>query len=434
MRKFVLIVIIFICIALWRPVFSAEPDVRFIKIGLATDQNQITLDLTDVLGILDLSYPEPETVPLPGDQIMLTASGNQVLINFIPVSSGPLLIIPGPSLLTWNSHCYRGDFMIIAKNNRLTLIDYLSLDDYLRGVVPKEVYADWPMAALKAQAIAARTYTIASLGRHSINGFDLCPTDHCQVYGGADGERLSTDLAVASTAGEVITFRGKVISALYHSSSGGYTVDAADVWNTSVPYLKPVMDWDQNSPYNKWTKYLNWEALQGLAIRSYPTLGRLKQVLPLSYSRDDTLTKITLKGDLGETTITGEQFRFLAGLPSSKFQIGVIYGPEPFINLWWMPNSPYPEAVMANNEVPGLIADVLEPSWDLPDPWSWLQDKEPLRIVLRGSGWGHGVGLSQWGAMGMAENGYNERQILEHYYPGTTITEIGNIIIDGSKK
>jgi stage II sporulation protein D len=232
----------------------------------------------------------------------------------------------------------------------------------------------------------------------------------------------------------VVAYRGKVISALYHSSSGGSTSDSANVWNYNAPYLKTALDWDQNSPHNQWVKYLYWEELQGLTMRSYPSIGRLKLVLPQVYSQEGQLLKIALQGDLAEKTITGEQFRSLAGLPSSKVQIGVIYGPQPFINLWWSPNKSLPVAVMANNEIPGLIADVLTPPWDLPDPWSWLQDKEPVKIVLRGSGWGHGVGLSQWGAKGMAEVGYNERQILEHYYPGATITDIGNIRTDGSKK
>lgn len=131
-----------------------------------------------------------------------------------------------------------------------------------------------------------------------------------------------------------------------------------------------------------------------------------------------------LKGDLNQTMISGEQFRFLAGLPSSTLQIGVIYGPEPYITVWWSHKDIYPTAIAANNEIPGLTADLLDPPWDLPDPWAWLQDKNPVKIVIKGSGWGHGVGLSQWGAKGMAENGFNEQQILEHYYPGAKVTLI----------
>jgi stage II sporulation protein D len=434
MRNFILSLMVLIILTFIQPVCGAEAmDLGPIKIGLTTNEDQIILNVVDTVAIIDLTNSEPVNLAIPGDQVVFTACGDQIALNFIPISSGPFLVIPSAGSFTWNAHHYRGGILIAAKNNQLNLIDYVSLEDYLRGVVPREVMASWPLAALRAQAIAARTYAISSLGRHVNNGFDLCPTDHCQVYGGMDAEKESTDIAVTSTSGEVITYHGKVISAVYHSSSGGYTLDPATVWNFSSPYLKPMVDWDQNAPYTQWNRYMNWEDLQGLVMHYYPALGRLQRVSSLSYGQDGTLLKITLRGDLAENTISGEQFRALAGLPSVKVQIGVIYGPAPFINLWLVPNSLYPQSLMASNEVPGLIADVLTPPWDLPDPWSWLQDKEPIRMVLRGSGWGHGVGLSQWGAKGMADAGYNERQILEHYYPGATVTDIANIRKDGSK-
>jgi stage II sporulation protein D len=434
MRKFIFINLLWMFIALLQPVSAAGADARFVKIGLATDENQIIINVADVAGILDLSSPEPQSLPIIGvaDQLVVNAVADQIVLNYVPVGSGPLLILPGGTLLSWNSHHYRGGFMIAAKNSRVTLINYLPLDDYLKGVVPREVMANWPLSVLKAQAIAARTFAIASLGRHAAGGFDLCASDHCQVYGGADAENPNTDLAVTATGGEVLTYRGRIISALYHSSSGGFTLDAANVWNQGAPYLTPVLDWDQNSPYNQWTKYLKWEELQGMAARSYPALGTLRQIRPLSYGPDGMLLKITLRGDLAESTINGEQFRSLTGLPSSKVQIAMVYGPEPLINLWWMPNNSYPEVIMASHDAPGLIADVLSPPWNLPDPWAWLEDKRPLQIVLRGSGWGHGVGMSQWGAKGMADAGYNERQILEHYYPGAVVNDMANVIRSGN--
>jgi stage II sporulation protein D len=436
MRKFIFINLIWIFIALLQPAAAAGADEQqFVKIGLATDESQIILNVADAAGILDISSPEPQSLPISGvgDQLVVNAVEDQLVLNYVPVGLGSLLILPGETLLSWNAHHYRGGFMITAKNSRVTLINYLPLDDYLKGVVPREVMADWPLAVLKAQAIAARTFAIASLKRHAASGFDLCPSDHCQVYGGADAEKPNSDLAVTATSGEVITYRGRIISALYHSSSGGFTLDAADVWNQGAPYLKPVLDWDQNSPYNQWTKCLQWEDLQGLTARSYPALGTLRQILPLAYGPNGMLLKISLRGDLAESTINGEQFRSLAGLPSAKVQIAMVYGPEPLINLWWMPNNPYPEAIMASRDAPpGLIADVLTPPWNLPDPWAWLQDKQPLQIVLRGSGWGHGVGMSQWGAKGMADAGYNERQILEHYYPGAAVNDMSHVIRGGN--
>lgn len=413
------------------PVMAAN--LRPVKVGLAVEQDALTLWVADSEAILDLTGVEPVNLLIPGDQVIFTACNDILELDGVPIGVGPVLVIPGQSPLMWNNHRYRGGFLISAKNNHINLIDYISLDDYLQGVVPREVMASWPPAALRAQAIAARTYAIASLGRHANHGFDLCPTDHCQVYGGIDSEKSSTNLAVDSTSGQIITYRGRVISAVYHSSSGGSTFEAASVWNESVPYLKSTVDWDQNSPYNQWTRSMNWEDLQGMVSRFYPSVGQLQQISGVSYSPDGKLLKVILQGNLDFKILSGEQFRSLIGLPSVKAQIGVIYGPLPFVNLWWLPGSPYPQALMADTDIPGLFADVLMPPWELPDPWSWLQDKAPLRIVLRGSGWGHGVGMSQWGAKGMAEAGYNERQILEHYYPGAMITDVNNLRMDGSK-
>lgn len=403
-------------------------ELRLVNIGLATEQKELLLPLTEGQAVLDCSGSSPRAIGALGDQALLTVCGEMLFLNNIPISPGPLLIIPGLDPLTWNSRNYRGAFIISGKNGKINLINRLGLEDYLMGVVPREVLPEWPMASLKAQAIAARTYTVASLKKHGSANFDLCPTTHCQVYGGILVEHQKTNRAVSETAGQVITYKGKIISAFYHASSGGATEDAVDIWTTSTPYLRPVPDWDFKSPYFQWTKCLEWGDLQGMAARDYPQIGRLNQVFPVSFGKDgQRILKLKLKGDTGEVTISGEQFRYCTGIPSSKMQFGMVYGPEPFINLWWASNSSYPVALIANGEIPGLIAEVLNPPWNLPDPWSWLQDKEPVKVVIRGSGWGHGVGMSQWGSKGMADFGFDERQILGHFYPGTVISNLENI-------
>ena len=425
MRKFILTLIL-LSFSIMGFQLGVLGSPRFAKIGLALNQNEVMIPVNTGEQLFDFSGATVQAIPVPGDLALITWSGGLFFINDIPISPGPLVIVPAADLLSFNSKAYRGEFFISGQNGKIGLMNQLSIEDYLRGVVPREVIAGWPMAALKAQAIAARTYTIASLARHSNIGADLCATTHCQVYGGASDEHPRTDLAVAQTAGEVVTYNGKIISAFYHDSSGGYTEDSANIWSAAVPYLKPVADWDFKSRYSSWTRWFNWLDLQGLVARSYPQIGRLKQVLPLTFGKDGKILKLTLKGDTGEATLTGEQFRYLTGIPSSNMQLGVIYGPAPFITLWWMHGSPLPEALIADNEIPGLTADILNPPWDLNDPWSWLQDKEPFTLVIKGSGWGHGVGMSQEGARGMAEVGYNERQILGHFYPGTTISILGD--------
>jgi stage II sporulation protein D len=403
-----------------------EENNRLVDIGLATNQTEIMITFSGTETILDMGATPARTVFLSGDQEVISCAGDELFINDIPVGTGPLLVIPAGSLLTWGSRNYRGLFLITAQKGKLQLINRLGLEEYLQGVVPREVSPGWPAAALKAQAIAARTYTYTSLKRHQENGFDLCATDHCQVYGGASAEYPSTTKAVMETAGQVLAYKGKIIGAFYHSASGGYTEDAASVWNSSSPYLKPVMDWDQNSPYARWTRTLSWPELQGLTAGAYPRIGRLKQLLPTAFGKDGRILRLALKGDLGEVSLSGSQFRGLTGIPSSNMQFFLVYGPEPFITLSWVNRQLYPE-VLAPSDIPGIAAEILAPPWDEPDPWAWLADKEPLKLVIRGAGWGHGVGMSQWGAKGMADFGYNERQILAHYYPGTSIITIDKL-------
>jgi stage II sporulation protein D len=399
---------------------------RLVNVGLATNQTEIGLPLNGSETILDLSSSPAQTVFQPGDQETVTCSGDELFVNDIPVGTGPLLVISEANLLTWGSRSYRGMFLIMAQKGKLQLINRLELEEYLQGVVPREVSPSWAAAALKAQAIAARTYTYTSLKRHQDAGFDLCATDHCQVYGGATAEYPSTNKAVMETKGQVLTYKGKIIGAFYHSSSGGFTEDAANVWGESSQYLKPVIDWDQNSPYTCWTRTLSWPDLQGLTAGAYPRIGRLKQLLPTAFGKDGRILRLTLKGDLGEVSLSGNQFRGITGIPSSNMRFLMVYGPEPFITLDWINHQQFPE-VLVPSDIPGLTAEILNPPWDQPDPWAWLADKEPVKLVIRGAGWGHGVGLSQWGAKGMADFGYNEYQILAHYYPGSVITPIDKL-------
>lgn len=412
-----------------RVLAARYPEPLLVRIGLATHLGEVTLELSGGETLLDLSAKEPRPQPLPGDLLTFNQSGGLLFCNGIPFGPGPVLLIPSPngSFLAWNGRNYRGAFIITPQGSGINLVNLLHLEEYLRGVVPREAIPEWPLAALKAQAIAARTYSIVSLKRHIRDGFDLCATDHCQVYGGIGAEHPGTDRAVAETAGQVLTYNAKPISALYHSASGGFTEDAANVWQQPVPYLKPVPDWDQNSPYTEWTRSFDWSELEGLAARSYPGIGRLQRLLPVSLNKDGRILKISLRGDLGEVTLSAEQLRSLTGVPSSNLQMAIIYGPAPYITLWWVHSGIYPEVLVPDDTIPGLTADLLNPPWDLPDPWFWLSDKEPYKVVFRGSGWGHRVGMSQWGAKGMADNGYSTAQILAHYYPGTRIMNLGEL-------
>ncbi len=397
---------------------------ELIRVGLAFNLEEIRLATDPEIILLDLGNPDQQILPWPGDQAIFTAVAEQIYINEFPISSGPLLVFATNSVLAWNERIYRGGFLIINKNGKLSLINRLTLEDYLRGVVPKEIPAGWPMAALKAQAIAARTYTLANLERHREDEAQLCATTHCQVYQGVTGEHPNTDRAVWETNRMVISYQGKLILAVYHDSSGGYTKDASEIWSHPVPYLIPAPGWDVNSPFSQWTRSFSWEELQSQIGKAYPEIGELKQLLPTGFSGNGRIIKLTLKGAQGEAIITGEQFRHATGIPSSNMKLGIVYGPEPLITLWWLRGREQPELFPSAAAVFDETSAELEPAGEMSDPWPQLQDKTPIRLEIRGAGRGHGVGLSQWGAKGMAEAGYTEKQILEHFYPGATVTEM----------
>ncbi len=394
-----------------------------VKIGLAVNQTALELPWQEDEYLFDLK--NQQAIQPSGDRLRITSNAGRLWINDSPSETDALLLVADGELLTWNEKNYRGNFLILARDNRVTLINQIALEDYLRGVLPGEMPVSWHLEALKAQAIAARTYTLTNLKRHQADGFDLCATTHCQMYVGASAERASASRAVAETAGKVLTYQGRTIAAFYYSSSGGKTSTSASIWGEEIPYLQAVADWDQNSPHQQWQRQYTWEQLQGMAVRNYPQIGRLTQLLPVAYN-DGKLAKIICRGDLGEITLTGEKFRFWLSLPSSRVKVRMVYGPEPLITLGWSTERSYPEASMQNPTFPGGI-EILSPPWDLFEPYSWLRDKEPQFLLLEGSGWGHGVGLSQWGAKEMAGFGYRAEQILEHYYPGTALMNLQDL-------
>lgn len=397
---------------------------ELVEVGLAFNIEELRLVGGGDTILLDLNNSNQTVIPLTGDLALITAVSEQIYINDLPVSSGPLLAFSTNSSLEWEGKNYRGELLIINQNGKLNLINRLPLEDYLRGVVPKEIPAGWPMAALKAQAIAARTYTLANLERHREDGFQLCATTHCQVYHGLTGEHLNTDRAVSETQGMVVTYDGKLITAVYHDSSGGYTKDASEVWSQEVPYLVPAPGWDSDSPYNQWTRSFNWGELQGYIANTYPEIGELKHLLPSGFGGDGRIIKLTLKGAIGEIVVTGEQFRHIIGIPSSNMKLGIVYGPEPLVTLWWLGEQDQSEGALFKPDVFAANSEMIDPVGETSGPWPQLQDKVPVRLEIRGAGRGHGVGLSQWGAKGMAEAGYNEKQILEHFYPGATVTKM----------
>ena len=338
-----------------------------------------------------------------------------------------------------NGKQYRGKILLRSAGKVMNIINVLDLEHYLQGVLPKEVHPDWPLESLKAQAVAARSYTLANLNKHSGSKFDLCARTHCQVYGGKSGEHSRTNRAVKDTSGMVATYAGRAIAALYHASSGGHTECSSNVWDWDVPYLKGVADLDP-SPHCYWYKVMTAAEMEEAFRRNGYQLGRITQIIPDKKGTSGRIASCTFVGEHGQVELTGEKARTILGLKSTLFTIewqqtqpsdGPLAIPAVMEELAFS----LPTAALTAISIPSAAeaaasdaaaADAaaagesqLSPA--RPPIGIWAPGYQPSQWVIRGRGWGHGVGMSQWGAMALAERGHTFDEILKYYYYGITI-------------
>lgn len=311
---------------------------------------------------------------------------------------------------------------------KIAVKNVVSVDTYIKGVLPSEVYPSWHEEALKAAAIATRTYTLQSIsGKHSSYGVDLCTTTCCQVYSGLSRRADSTDIAVDDTDGMVLTYNGKLITAVYHAISGGITESAAGAWGgnpESFPYLTVVETPFENYgelSRGHWTRVIYDEDMKSI-ISSSSYSEKLSPPL-ISISLDDTtpgyLNNLTLTGADGSsvTLKTSSQVRSFFGsrVLSANFTIGNVFMPS---------NSAGDSArVLTGDGETELGSDITILTCDGKESISGVKGA----YFIDGKGHGHGVGLSQYGAQYAAKAGYTYDEILSTYYPGTTIQSISSL-------
>jgi stage II sporulation protein D len=300
--------------------------------------------------------------------------------------------------VTWNGKRYRGELVISSTDSGLMVVNRLALESYLRGVVPLEIGNRKPEehAAVEAQAVAARSYSYIHLMPE--RAYDMVGSVQDQVYGGVDAEKPLSDVAVAATEGEVVMYAGRVINTPYHSTCGGSTAAVHEVWYTQPdePYLTPVSDripgtarfYCDSSPRFKWTSTFDRDALRSVLTKylaSYTTaprgsVGRVTGVYEQGRTESGRVAALRIETDRGSYTLRGNDIRFVLRNPAGDILNSTYFTPEATIN---------------NGEV--------------------------SQLTLDGRGYGHGIGMCQWGAIGRARAGEDYRTILSTYYPGTTI-------------
>ncbi len=291
---------------------------------------------------------------------------------------------------------YAGELRVSLNDKKLNIINYLKLEKYLKSVVGSEMPKEFPLAALQAQAIAARTYALKLLDKNKL--FDLHSTQASQVYLGLESETVKINRAVKSTNSLVLFYKDQLIDAVFHSSSGGRTESSGQVWKYQLPYLKSVIDYDHNSTKYRWTNKFTSAELEKI----FPDLGGVNSIHIIDRSNTDRVLKIILYGTNRNKIISGKDLREKLKLLSTKFEFDFKFNPFNSSNL---DNKLNYENKLVNDFVPQPLPLI----------------PEEYYLLVRGFGAGHGVGMSQWGAKAMAERGSSFRKILKHYYTGVQI-------------
>ena len=352
-----------------------------IKIGIIESTDGVSIGGEDDFEIVDMKTNEK--IKMSGDNIYLVKTAKGKIIFGKKQFTSDIKIVPGRTdqKITVDGKRYKGNIILKINNRKkLTVINELGIEEYICGIMTKEVSPNWPLESLKAQAVVARTYAIKNLGRHKSNGFDLCSQPHCQVYGGFESEDERSNKAVYDTAGEVLKYNGEIINALYHSSCGGRTEDVRNVWNDSKTenpeYLTGV-----KCGFCEKDKWYNWSAsislkTVGNSLRSagYKT-GDVKKIKTVGRTSSDRVKEILVEHSKGALWLRSNRFRMAMNpnvIRSTNFKVKIKNGVAYF----------------------------------------------------RGHGWGHGVGMCQWGAKGMAEDGWNYKKILKHYYKNSEIKNL----------
>jgi len=318
----------------------------------------------------------------------LLSSGNSLSVKVSASASGinlresfkkkALLIHPASGYFYVNNRSLRGDLIIRkeAASEKLSAINYIGLEDYVKGVLFHEISHRWPIEAIKAQAIATRTYALYHAQMNKAKPYDVSSDIYSQVYGGKDSERYRTNKAVELTRGLVLKYKGKIFPAYFHATCAGRTENADELWNINLGCLKSV-----DCPYCGASLHIKWdvtltlaEIVEKLNLSGY-NIGPLKDMRVLKLNDSGRVKALELISDEGQKIISGKEFRQMLDpkiIRSLKFSLDVMAG----------------------------------------------------KAFFSGFGWGHGVGMCQWGAYFMAKDGYKYYTILKFYYQDAEIEDI----------
>jgi stage II sporulation protein D len=354
----------FACL-LWM-VFVLPAQATEMRVAIKKDVSQLKIGSSTTAVVKDGSGKQiGELVGMSA--ISASASGGNIALNNLKAKE--VFIEPAQDGYVWiGDRWYRGKVRLMSQNGGMIAVNHVSLEDYLYSVVGAEAVASWPLESLKAQAVSARSYALYKKNTSGSSIFDLDTTQATQVYKGLDTEYTTTHQAVDGTRGQVMTYNKRVILAVFHSSSGGHTENVEDIWTSALPYLRAVADYDHQAPVFQWTKTFSENEMDNLV----GGVGKIRAMIPQKTTPFGRVVTMKVVGDRGAKTISGDDVRSALKLRSTLFRVADVDG----------------------------------------------------EFQVTGRGFGHGLGLSQWGAYFLAKQGVRYQQILDHYYKNSALSKV----------
>ena len=431
----------FMLMAMLMPIKAEASSPTYIRVGLTRDflnvesinvhNTRLTVGYGTDFGFLavrEVSSAAGFTVRIAGGQVVLQA-GNQTVYTFTGFGGAQIEALTGDFILL-GTRSYRGVIEFRPSGNNITAINVINLEQYLYGVLPAEMPHSWHIEALKAQAVAARTFAFNRLGGsvHAVNGFDICDSTHCQVYDGTAREHVNTTRAVRETDGLMLWYGGRTIMANYFSSSGGVTDNSEDVWFEARPYLRSVVEIYEFEPM-VWTRTFTWYELTYAAHRAGANIGTVTGLYVSAVAVSGRATEITLRGTAGTWSVSREPIRGFfspigGSLPSRNF---TVVGGQPSSPMVTVTDGVQSRSGMLGAMTVHDVSGTIQTGYVFDGMGLRRVEAAPAAvspgtgITINGRGWGHGVGMSQRGAEGLARMGFTFRDILMFYYQGIVI-------------
>ena len=364
-----LVVLILVSICVFLQAASAAPlRQQNVRVALHKGVETVRLDGEGVLATDESGIPLRIVLPL-----QVKRSRENIAVGGVTVRK---LVAASPAVMAVNGKKYRGTIEITPYDKGLLVVNELPLEDYLVGLINCEISSQWPIDAVKAQAVVARTYAVYQRNARADASYHLESSVLDQVYDGCDIEDSRAARGVRETEGEILAYGGQPIQAFYHSNCGGRTELAENVWGYRLPYLQSVeCAYCSGNASSRWEQTIPLKKLESLLkVGGVPVSG-LRDIREGKRNESGRLVNLLLIGSRGTTTVTAVNFRKSVGytvIKSTNFSVAVSDDGAQFA----------------------------------------------------GAGYGHGVGLCQWGAKQRAADGFTYREILAYYYPGARLERL----------